>query len=147
MARLGDEPHDEGPCDTRHRTAKVLEDPLMSMNPHPRNPLQPAKQAPQARRQLPTPQELTSYRNELLNAHNVLRQRVGSGALTINANLNLAAQVHATWMAENDSDSHVGANGSTVAQRVSAVNYAAGRTSENNAGYQNTVTEVMRAWI
>ncbi len=83
----------------------------------------------------------------LLAAHNRERDKHGRRPLKLSAKLTLAAALHARDMAKRQKLEHKGADGSTVAERVKSRNYAYIQVGENVAAGQNTVLDVMKAWM
>jgi uncharacterized protein YkwD len=93
----------------------------------------------------PAPQpEYSEDVRQLLNAHNQARN---SGALQINRLLMSAAQKHATWMAQYQRMSHMGAGGSDVMQRVQNEGYQLRAVGENVAYGYRDVNAVMDGWM
>jgi uncharacterized protein YkwD len=83
----------------------------------------------------------------LVEAHNREREAEGLGPLKLDPKLTAAAKVHAQDMAEHETMSHDGSDGSTPAQRVKRQKYYYLRTGENVAAGQEAVDEVVRAWM
>lgn len=96
--------------------------------------------------------ELTVVLN-LVNKLRAQQQSCGSesygpvDALTWNASLTSAAQVHSDNMANYDFFSHTGLDDSTVATRVTAQGYTWSYVAENIAGGQTTAQSVVDAWM
>lgn len=96
--------------------------------------------------------ELTVVLN-LVNKLRAQQQSCGSesygpvDALTWNASLTSAAQVHSNNMANYDFFSHTGLDDSTVATRVTAQGYTWSYVAENIAGGQTTAQSVVDAWM
>jgi uncharacterized protein YkwD len=84
---------------------------------------------------------------DLLSAHNRERQVHGRRPLKLSAKLVEAADLHARDMAEHKKLAHVGADGSTVAERVKTRGYACIRVGENVAAGQYAAADVMKAWM
>lgn len=80
---------------------------------------------------------------QLLNG---VRASNGAGAVTFDARLAAAAQAHSDDMSRNNFFSHIGSDGSTVGDRVSAQGYTWRNVSENIAHGQRSEAEVMTAW-
>jgi uncharacterized protein YkwD len=80
-------------------------------------------------------------------AHNRERANQGRRPLKLSAKLIEAAALHARDMAKRQKLEHKGANGSTVVDRVKSRSYAYIRFGENVAAGQNTVKDVMKAWM
>jgi len=77
------------------------------------------------------PQGNTDFLNQTATLINAARTSNGLPALTVNDQLNTAAQNHSQDMACNNFLSHTGWNGSTPDSRVAAAGYAASLTREN----------------
>jgi uncharacterized protein YkwD len=84
---------------------------------------------------------------ELLDAHNRLRTKEGLAALKLNPKLMNAALAHAQDMAQHETLSHQGSDGTTPAQRVQRQGYTYQQTAENVAMGQPTPAAVMQAWL
>lgn len=80
---------------------------------------------------------------ELLNG---VRAQNGADAVTYDARLAAAAQVHADDMSQNGFFSHVGSDGSTVAERVAAQGYRYRIVAENLAVGHQSEAHVMEGW-
>lgn len=70
----------------------------------------------------------------------------GLGSVVPDDRLSRAAQAHARDMVANDTFSHVGANGSSFADRARAAGYGCA-AAENIAFGQRSEDEVMDAWM
>jgi uncharacterized protein YkwD len=81
-----------------------------------------------------------SYINELASLINDARAQNGLPALTVNAQLNAAAQGHSVDMACHNLLSHSGSDSSTVSERAAAAGYAASYVGEiiYGSGYPQT---------
>jgi uncharacterized protein YkwD len=82
----------------------------------------------------------SGYINEIASLINNARTQKGLPALTVNAQLNAAAQGHSIDMVCHNLLSHSGSDSSTVAERVAAAGYAASYSSEiiYGSGYPQT---------
>jgi uncharacterized protein YkwD len=80
------------------------------------------------------------YINEIASLINNARANAGLPDLTVNAQLNAAAQGHSVDMVCHNLLSHTGSDGSSVAQRVAAAGYSASYSSEiiYGSGYPQT---------
>ncbi len=87
------------------------------------------------------------YDNELLRLTNAERAYYGLPALTFNATLGTAAQLHAEDMAANSYLEHTGLNGSTPASRATNAGYDYLYIGENIAAGYQTPEEVVDAWM
>lgn len=86
------------------------------------------------------------YAAELLALHNLERSKKGVMPLAMNNKLNLAAQGHAQWMADNRKMSH-DQNGQPFTSRLKAAGYNYQTAGENIAMGQPTPTAVVQAWM
>jgi uncharacterized protein YkwD len=68
-------------------------------------------------------------------------------ALSWNMQLQNAANVHAHDMSANNFISHTGSNGRTPDQRAIAAGYSSTNVGENAAGGQQSIQEVVDAWV
>jgi uncharacterized protein YkwD len=82
----------------------------------------------------------SGYVNEIASLINNARTQNGLPALTVNAQLNAAAQGHSVDMACHNLLSHSGSDSSAVGERVAAAGYAASYSSEiiYGSGYPQT---------
>ena len=82
----------------------------------------------------------SGYINEIASLINNARTQNGLPALTVNAQLNAAAQGHSVDMACHNLLSHSGSDSSAVGERVAAAGYAASYSSEMiyGSGYPQT---------
>ena len=76
------------------------------------------------------PDKNAAYESEILTLINNARANNGLPALSLNTQLQAAADAHSKDMACNSLLSHTGSNGSSVASRVAAQGYAASSSSE-----------------
>ncbi|MCP3988851.1 MAG: CAP domain-containing protein [Actinomycetia bacterium] len=84
---------------------------------------------------------------QILNLVNVERSSAGCGALTLNTQLNNAADAHSEDMAINDYFDHTGLDGSKPWDRASAAGYQNSFIGENIAyGYRSSEA-VMNGWM
>ncbi len=79
-----------------------------------------------------------------INAH---RTAGGCQALTLNSQLQAAAEGHARAMAVQNFFAHTGKNGSTLKSRARAAGYRGGRLAENIANGQKSAAAVVAAWM
>lgn len=77
---------------------------------------------------------------------NDVRAGFGADPVEFDARLGLAAQTHASDMVTQGYTSHVGLNGSTLAERVAATGYAASALGENIGQGQQNQAEILAAW-
>lgn len=80
---------------------------------------------------------------EMLNG---ARAGTGAGAVTYDARLGQAAQVHADDMLANGYFSHTGSDGSNAGDRIRAAGYVPRAWGENIARGQQSEAEVFQAW-
>lgn len=81
-----------------------------------------------------------------MQAVNALRAEKGRAALVHDTRLQAAAQGHADDMARRGYFSHSGRNGSTVGDRVRAMDYTWCFVAENIAQGQTSLAQVMAGW-
>ncbi len=91
--------------------------------------------------------DLTKVRNDMLVRVNQERQAAGLAPVALNALLNNAAQGHTDDMLAQSYYSHNSLDGRTPAQRVAASGYEFKAMGENIAKAQQSVKEVMDAWM
>lgn len=77
-----------------------------------------------------TPDRNAAYESEILTLINNARAAEGLPALSLNVQLQAAADAHSADMACNSLLSHTGSDGSSVSSRVAAQGYAASSSSE-----------------
>uniref|UniRef100_A0AAV1UVQ9 SCP domain-containing protein n=1 Tax=Peronospora matthiolae TaxID=2874970 RepID=A0AAV1UVQ9_9STRA len=87
------------------------------------------------------------YCQEMLDAVNVERSKEGLAPLCSNNKLSAAAKRHSDDMAAQDFMAHVGSDGSTMSQRITASEYEWDAIAENVAAGQEDVTSVMVSWM
>lgn len=80
---------------------------------------------------LTLPVQAQDATGDLLARINGLRASLGTHAYTVNGALNIAAQNHASWMAQTGQISHTQPDGSTPRTRAQAAGYASSWVSEN----------------
>lgn len=97
--------------------------------------------------QAPGGSRIDPVMQRLVEAHNQLRTQEGLAALKINTRLMDAAQVHAQDMAQHETLSHQGSDGTMPAQRVKRQGYTYQKTAENIAMGQATPEAVMQGWL
>jgi uncharacterized protein YkwD len=88
-----------------------------------------------------------SFMNEVLRLTNEFRAQNGLAPLTLNGELNAAAQQYSRTMAQDDFFSHTGKDGSQPWDRAGAIGYEARAMGENIAAGQTTPQEVVQGWI
>lgn len=98
----------------------------------------------------------SSYAQRVLDLTNAARAQArvcgttsyaAAGPLTYNAQLEQAAQGHATDMATKNYFSHTSQDGRTFDQRISATGYAWTRIAENIAAGYSTPEAVVQGWL
>jgi uncharacterized protein YkwD len=112
----------------------------------PPSPDAPNNAAPAAR-EAPADPEADRLNRRLLDAHNKARADAELPPLTLDAKLTEAARRHAADMAEHETMSHEGSDGSTPDERVKRAGYHFRRTGENVAEGQEDVDRVIEAWM
>ncbi|NJO40709.1 MAG: CAP domain-containing protein [Cyanobacteria bacterium CRU_2_1] len=85
--------------------------------------------------------------DQVLALTNTHRQQAGLKPLRLNANLSTAAQSHSQDMALSDYFDHVGKNGSTAYDRLTAAGYNYSLAAENIAVGFPTAASVVYAWM
>jgi uncharacterized protein YkwD len=88
-----------------------------------------------------------SYQGQVVALTNQQRAAHGCGALTENAAIDKAATGHSDEMAEENTLSHDGANGSNAADRLKQAGYPAKKWAENIASGYATPKEVVGSWM
>lgn len=81
------------------------------------------------------------------DAINALRAQAGRAPLSLNAELQAAAEAHARDMAKYRYFSHTGRNGSTHATRAKRAGYSYRHLSENIAQNQPSMSVALNAWM
>ncbi len=95
----------------------------------------------------PPPPSNGGVAQQLLDLVNQERAKQNAPALRLDARLVQAAQGHTDWMQEVGQLSHDGRNGSSPWDRIKAAGYPMTTGGENVAWNQQTVAEVMQAWM
>jgi len=83
----------------------------------------------------------------VLELTNIERARVGLPALTVDAQLNEAAQFHSDDQARRNTLTHHGPNGESPGDRIEATGYRFRMWAENAAMGYRTAETVMRGWM
>lgn len=83
----------------------------------------------------------------LIQALNAERQRWGFPPLTVNSELNRAAQVHSDDLATHDLWSHIGSDASSPADRMRRAGYPLAAGDEALAANTSDETAVLNAWL
>lgn len=78
---------------------------------------------------------------------NIERAKVGLAPLTINAQLNEAAQFHSNDMAARKTLTHYGPNGESPGDRIAATGYSFRMWAENAAMGYRSAESVMKGWM
>ncbi len=91
--------------------------------------------------------DLSTILQELVEAHNRVRDEQGFARFTVNARLVEAAQVHAEDMAQQRRMSHQGSDGSRGVDRVVRAGYRFRQTAENVAYGQRSLELLMTMWM
>jgi uncharacterized protein YkwD len=95
----------------------------------------------------PSTTNISSIINQIVSLTNNYRQQNGLSPVALNNQLSNAAQAHTENMAFQDFVSHTGADGSSVAQRVTATSYSWSIVAENIAAGHQTAADVVQGWI
>lgn len=88
-----------------------------------------------------------AFTQEVFNLTNQYRTSQGLAALSLDLDLQEAAQQHSQNMAVGDFFNHVGQDGSTVQSRALNAGYESGWVGENIAAGYTTAAEVVNGWI
>jgi uncharacterized protein YkwD len=91
--------------------------------------------------------ENISLTRQVLDLTNSYRRQYGLRALTLNSQLNRAAQAYAEAMAYQGFFSHTGLDGSTPGSRISGTGYNWSTFAENIAYGYRTPRDVITGWI
>ncbi len=94
-----------------------------------------------------TPGNDAAIQQEILALTNAERAAVGCPALSLQPNLNAAADGHAEDMARNDYFSHTDLNGGGPGDRAQAAGYQYRGVGENIAVGQTSAAQVMNGWM
>lgn len=92
----------------------------------------------------PTAQAQEADALAIINAH---RQKKGCDPLTIQPQLQAAAELHASNMAKQNFFSHTGKDGSKFSRRIKGQGYDGRKIAENIAAGQATGGDVVAAWM
>ncbi|MFL0028214.1 sigma-70 family RNA polymerase sigma factor [Streptomyces sp. NBUL23] len=92
----------------------------------------------------PAPAGTAGQVTDLVNAE---RAKEGCGPVTVNDQLNTAAQRHSADMEANDYFSHTSQDGRDPGDRITAAGYRWSTYGENIAKGQQTPADVMRSWM
>ena len=95
----------------------------------------------------PTSTGIDAFAAEVVRLTNVERAANGCSALSANAKLTAAAQLHSEDMAAKNYFSHTSLDGRGPGQRITAQGYAFRSWAENIAAGQQTPASVMGAWM
>ncbi|MGF1499060.1 MAG: CAP domain-containing protein [Elainellaceae cyanobacterium] len=88
-----------------------------------------------------------SFVSRILELTNLRRSESGISPLTLNADLNEAAQLHSEDMALEDFFSHTGSDGSTPFDRIAETGYDYAVAAENIAAGYATPEAVVEGWM
>lgn len=91
--------------------------------------------------------ENSAFEQEVLKLTNEFRQRNGRPLLSIDQNLDKAADLHTQNMANRDFFSHTGKDGSKPWDRAKKAGYESGTIGENIAAGYTTPQSVVNGWI
>jgi serralysin len=100
-------------------------------------PVQPTQPAPQT----------GNFQQQILSLVNIERSKAGLQPLTLNSQLNQAAQNHTNDMISKRYFSHTSPSGSTMTSRVNAVGYRYSTIGENIAAGNATAAGTMTQWM
>ncbi|KAI9912271.1 hypothetical protein PsorP6_008853 [Peronosclerospora sorghi] len=96
---------------------------------------------------LQTYTQYSEYNQEMLDAVNAERAKVGLSPLCTNSKMAAAARRHSEDMAANDYMDHGGSDGSTMSQRITDAGFKWNSVAENVAAGQEDVASVMESWM
>lgn len=88
-----------------------------------------------------------NFQQQILSLVNVERSKAGLKPLTLNSQLNQAAQNHTNDMISKGYFSHNSPTGSTMVSRVNAVGYRYSTIGENIAAGSSTASATMTQWM
>lgn len=106
-----------------------------------------AADAPVPAATCPAPPQAAAARAEVLAGANAARAAQGLGPLARSPRLEAVAQGHACDIAARDSVSHVGADGSTLVQRLARAGYRHGVAAENTGRGYDSAEGVLAGWL
>ncbi|MFD3639903.1 sigma-70 family RNA polymerase sigma factor [Streptomyces griseus] len=95
----------------------------------------------------PAPQAPAGTADQVTDLVNAERAKEGCGPVTVNDQLNTAAQRHSADMEANDYFSHTSQDGRDPGDRITAAGYRWSTYGENIAKGQQTPADVMRSWM
>ncbi|MFI6139022.1 sigma-70 family RNA polymerase sigma factor [Streptomyces griseus] len=95
----------------------------------------------------PAPQAPAGTAGQVTDLVNAERAKEGCGPVTVNDQLNTAAQRHSADMEANDYFSHTSQDGRDPGDRITAAGYRWSTYGENIAKGQQTPADVMRSWM
>ncbi|MFE3488097.1 sigma-70 family RNA polymerase sigma factor [Streptomyces griseus] len=95
----------------------------------------------------PAPQAPAGTAGQVTDLVNAERAKEGCGPVTVNDQLNTAAQRHSADMEANDYFSHTSQDGRDPGDRITAAGYRWTTYGENIAKGQQTPADVMRSWM
>lgn len=90
--------------------------------------------------------DLSTEEKEVIRLTNDMRSAAGCNPLTVNFKLLTAARNHSRDMADHNTMSHTGSDGSTIVERYSRVGYEWSLAAENVAAGYSTAADVMEGW-
>ncbi|POM77471.1 SCP-like extracellular protein [Phytophthora palmivora] len=98
-------------------------------------------------RRLQTYTQTDGYQTKMLELVNEQRTANGLSSLCMNSKLLASALRHSKDMAANDFMAHNGSDGSTMEERITEAGFIWTAVGENVAAGQETVSDVMTAWM
>ena len=90
---------------------------------------------------------LSIYADLMLDLVNTQRSKAGAGPLAMDVDCMAASKAHTEDQASHLFMGHVGSDGSTLSDRITATGFKWDAIAENVAEGQKTVEEVMTAWM
>ncbi|KAG7385996.1 hypothetical protein PHYPSEUDO_000851 [Phytophthora pseudosyringae] len=98
-------------------------------------------------RSLQTYTQTDGYQTKMLELVNEQRANNGLSSLCLNSKLLVSALCHSKDMAAKDYMAHNGSDGSTMEERITQAGFVWTAVGENVAAGQETVSDVMTAWM
>ena len=96
---------------------------------------------------IPDPISAENFQQQILSLVNTERSKAGLQPMTLNSQLNQAAQNHTNDMISKGYFDHVSPSGSTMEMRVNAVGYRYSTIGENIAAGDSTAAGTMTQWM
>lgn len=94
-----------------------------------------------------TPSDSDAFDQQILDLVNQERAKVGADPLSINEQLDQAADLHSQDQAGMNNSTHMGSNGSDFTARIGDAGYQYSTAAENVAAGQIDAADVMASWM